>query len=732
MVARTVARYSWVWTLSVLACTEAASLDLSGLSIQQSDKEKTPAVTVDTDDWVVFRLIDEDARPVAGARVSRDVALDDPRLAGRQLDWSKSAISDANGLVAMRRVDIFAWWTDKTTPYILHEGRGIGAAPEIAHKSVSGRLLIVLKPVCHVHGTLTTENVPKSISLTWMDIIVRGPKTSNWMLHGGFGVGERQDFHLLLAPGKYSLSTYVMEDAGQRGSYVSDRIRHEKRTIAVAPGQRNLDIGEISFRPTKAWSLIGQPAPEIGPIKEWRNGSPVTLADLRGQVVWLHLGGHTPWPTASLPGLVKLHDKFGDKGLTILAIYNCSSMEELDRRWAEAYEKNRWIEAKGGNAGVRNVSFRIAIDGGESTFFDGTDKERPGATYARYEVDHCPTDILIDPAGNVVEIPDSDEFEYAIPEMLGLPVQKPKPIVWQPQFNAWYRLEDHQILKYIAPPFIPERAEYFRDKVKGHPDVNPMIPSWCVFRWDGDSTPRMGAQGTGPANLETILQYMLGLKETEYEAPQDLLQLKLPGDWVLRTNASLHAKFLALEGILATELGRKIRFEYQALERNVIVATGVSRLRVPADSPEGDPVHLYATEGKPDSRGSRWSSDRTDVLFRMLSHRTKMPVVDRTDHEDPTDISYFCEHPSIWLRDSQDPQEKHRRLQLLFDRLAEQTLLHLEIRTEPLPTWCISEQSDRGAGGSAPNAPGSTQKPDEPFLFNLADSRSIAETGNVQ
>lgn len=79
MVARTVARYSWVWTLSVLACAEAASLDLSGLSIQQSDKEKAPAVTVDTDDWVVFRLIDEDGRPVAGARVSRDVALDDPR-----------------------------------------------------------------------------------------------------------------------------------------------------------------------------------------------------------------------------------------------------------------------------------------------------------------------------------------------------------------------------------------------------------------------------------------------------------------------------------------------------------------------------------------------------------------------------------------------------------------------------------------------------------------------------
>lgn len=695
MTAKTLARYSWVWTISVLACAHGASLDLGELQLEPSSREKVVTVDADTDDWVVFRLIDEDGRPVAGARMSRNVALDDPHIEGRQLDWSDAATSDENGQVVMRRMNIMPGWLGRTTPYILHEERGIGAAPKISNECTGERLPFVLTPVCHVHGTLSTRNVPsEDIPLTSTQIIVSGSDTSNWMLHGGFSAAEEQVAELLLPPGKYSLIAFAIEEGGSHGSYISDRIRHERRTITVAPGQRDLEIGTIGFRPAKAWGLIGQPAPEIGPIQEWKNGSPVTLADLRGQVVWLHLGGDTPWPTGSLPGLTKLHSTFADKGLTIIAIYNCASMEDLDSRWAKAYERNRWVEARGGNAGVREVSFRIAVDGGESTFFDGTDKERPGATYARYEVDHYPTDVLIDQNGNVVEIPESDEIEYTLAEMLGLPVERPKPVVWEPQFNALYRLGEGQILKHIAPPFIPERAEFFKDKVKGHPDVNPMIPMWCVFRWEGESTPQMGAQGTGPASLETILQYMLGLRETEYEAPQDLLRMDLPGDWVLRTDASLEAKFLALEEILARELGREVRFEYGPLNRSVIVATGKYRLRPPADTPDGAPIHLYATQGEPDAGGSRWMPNTIDSLLRVLRHRTKMPVIDRTEHEDLTDISDIWEHPSIWLRDTQDAREKQHRLQLLFDRLAEQTQLRLEVRTEPLPTWRITEQNN--------------------------------------
>lgn len=551
--------------LSTLMLAAAAGTVGLPLGIAQAGIVAATDKATATDDRVVFRLIDEQGRPVAGAKVSRNVGLDDPQLHGKQLDWSKAATSDENGRVVLPKWDIFAYWSDKTSPYILHEERRIGAAPEIPNNCTGERPPIVLTPVCRVHGMLSDANVPTAdIPLTWMQIVICAGDTSNWMLHGGFRAREEQDFNLLLPPGRYSLTVYALEDAGRKGTFISNKVRRERRIITVTPGQQSLELGVISLRPARVWSLIGQPAPEIGPMKAWKNGSPVTLADLRGEVVWLHFGGKTPMPFLDLPVLTRLHKAFGDKGLTIIAIYNCDSMEELDRLWAQAYERDKWVEAHGKGPGVREAPFRIAVDGGESTFYGGTNQERPGATYGRYDVDLGWTDVLIDRAGNIVRMPDSRDVNDVLSEMLGLPVEKPRPAVWQQPFCELYRLEDGQVLKHIAPPFIPERAEYFKDRLKDLDLTAPfdfMIPSRAIFRWDGKLTQIGGSHGKSSADLQSVIQYVCHLRETEYEGPQDLLHLELPGDWIVRADASLEAAFLALEGIIASELGRRIRFE---------------------------------------------------------------------------------------------------------------------------------------------------------------------------
>lgn len=692
MVAKRLIRSASIWTLVTTVCLGSVSLRTAIAQVQTSEA-KTPAA----EEWVALRLVDEDGQPVAGAKVGRDVGLDNPRIAGEQLDWSKAATSDENGQVVMRRVDIFSWGTDQTAPYILHEARGIGATPEIPHQHSGERPPIVLTPMCRVHGTLSAEAVPASdIPLQWMDIVVHTTNTHNWMLHGSFPVGEKRNFDLLLPPGQYSLRAYGMENQTRRGPTISERVRYERRTFTVTPDRPDLKLDVISLRPTKVWSLIGQPAPEIGPLKAWKNGSPVTLADLRGQLVWLHFGHANPQPAMSLPWLTELHHAFSDKGLTIIAIYNCDSVEELDRRWAEAYERDRWVEAHGKSAGVREVPFRIAIDGGEPTLYDGTDELRSGATYARYDITGYPTSVLIDQTGNIIEMPDSANIKDAIAERLGVQVVKPQPIVWQPQFYGLYRLEDEQVLKRIVPPFIPERAEYFKGKLKNLDSPAPldfMLPSRTIFGWNGELKEMGWTHGKGATHLESILDQVFRLGETEYEGPLDLLRLDLPGDWIVRADASLEARFLALEKIIAAELGRKIQFEKRPLERSVIVARGRFRLRSPARTPEDSTVHLYATGGQPDPGGSRWPAKSTDNLLSMLGHRTKMPIVNRTEHEESTDIVFFHEHPSIWLRELKDAQKKQLRLQQFFDHLAAQTQLRLEIRREPLPTWCITEQS---------------------------------------
>ena len=146
-----------------------------------------------------------------------------------------------------------------------------------------------------------------------------------------------------------------------------------------------MNMKTVDLPITKITSLIGKPAIEFGPIKAWKNGPPVKLADLKGKAVIISFDGATPNTSRDLPRLVDLHNQFADKGLVIIALYNCPDMEYLDNKWVEIFERF---------GGVTDVPFRVAIDGGKPTFYEGTDKERLGATYGIYDITSIPTTIL--------------------------------------------------------------------------------------------------------------------------------------------------------------------------------------------------------------------------------------------------------------------------------------------------------------------------------------------------
>jgi len=635
-----------------------------------------------TPKWVVLRLIDSNGQPVSGARVAPYAMIRAASVPDGRLDGARGGTSAENGQVLLTTWDAFLS-KNRSSLYILHEERGIGAVHEIVRGDPNEKPPIVLEPVCHVRGVLDSTNGPTTgMPLRWANISVRSHST---ILHGSLRAGQRHDFEVLLPSGKYTLFADGSGDKPGRGPCISDNVRVEKRAITVTAGQRDLDIGTISLRPTKVSTLMGLPAPEIGPMKEWRNGSPVTLADLRGQIVWLHFGGQTPFVPVSLPGLADLHNALGNKGLTIIAIYNCASLEELDRRWTEVYERH---------GGVQRVPFRIAIDGGEPTFYEGTSEERPGVTHGRYDITRYPTDVFVDQAGNIFDPPESDNLKEALSELLGLPVEKPPAVPWQPGFHEVYRLEEGQIIKHIAPPFIPERTEYFRNEFKRRVSADVMIPSRVIFHWDGGLTRVGWTFGNGSADLESTLTYVLGLKRNEYEGPQDLLRVKLPGDWIVRDGAHLEAKLLAIEGIIAQELGRPIRFERRSVERDVIVATGMFRLPSSAGAPGSTPIHLYSTDSERDTRASRGIARSVSHLLRILGNRINMPVLDQTEPTEPVNIPYH-DHPAVGGEKVQDVREKERRLQALLDHLTAQTNLQFEVRTEPLPIWYITEQTDR-------------------------------------
>jgi hypothetical protein len=67
-----------------------------------------------------------------------------------------------------------------------------------------------------------------------------------------------------------------------------------------------------------------------------------------------------------------------------------------------------------------------------------------------------------------------------IESMLGVKAESGR-YTWKQRFEQIYRLDDDQILKRIAPPFIPERKDYCANESLD--PRHPEGPATMVLRW---------------------------------------------------------------------------------------------------------------------------------------------------------------------------------------------------------------------------------------------------------
>jgi protocatechuate 3,4-dioxygenase beta subunit/thiol-disulfide isomerase/thioredoxin len=108
---------------------------------------------------------------------------------------------------------------------------------------------------------------------------------------------------------------------------------------------------------------------------EWINTEPLDLATLRGQVVLLDFWGTWCGPcVAELPNIQELHELYGERGLTIIAVHDNSTPPQKIREFLDA----------------RELTFPVAVDNAN------------GTTIGRYNVSAFPTKVLIDRQGRIV------------------------------------------------------------------------------------------------------------------------------------------------------------------------------------------------------------------------------------------------------------------------------------------------------------------------------------------
>ncbi len=403
----------WLILTDENAVIRAGGFELEQLDeklLERSPAEQSEKQVSEISDKIVLKLVDSDGWPVAGAKVGTNVDTRDVSVLGSKLSWSlrgssQPHVSSEWGEIELVREKLFlpSWPPDrKTALYVLHEDRQIGAVCVISRDDSRGEIPLALEPVCHVHGRLSSEGLKK----------IGRPLTSTnvymYWNQDSFGVfshaSDSQRLEFLVPPGRYTLDAY----GGGKGVGTE----HVHPEIEVKANQSELDMGIIDLPPTKLALLIGKPAPELGLIKAWKNGSPVKLAELRGKLVILHFGGEYPSPDRDL---IELHEEFSEADLVIIGLYNCESMKHLEERFSELSKKH---------GGEPDVPFRLAIDGGKSRIVEGTDWEVPGETYGVYDIKAYPTTVLIDQKGNVVEILNLRQAKKKLKSLLSITVQR--------------------------------------------------------------------------------------------------------------------------------------------------------------------------------------------------------------------------------------------------------------------------------------------------------------------
>ena len=430
--------------------------------------------------------------------------------------------------------------------------------------------------------------------------------------------------------------------------------------------------------PVDLWKrLIDKPAPELREIKAWAGGQPVRLADLRGKFVLLHF-----WNSRSedqMAGLMALHEKFGDQGLVIIVIQRDFGVASIEDWQARAVRREEWDN--------RALSFRMALDGGGPTPIEGTDANAPGATYAAFGVEESrhgrrlqPLNLLIGPDGRVlIGSQRARTFERELEGRMGVKAKVP---AWRDRFDRRYALADGQNLKHVGPPYPPERSDYLF-----YTSSNWRYESAAssVFVWDG----RLRHSGTmGVNRLEDVLGFVLKFRRGEFDGPAELLNMTVPGDWIIRLGVPKTDFLKPLETILADELKKPIRFTPREVEREVIVAKGRYQFHPLGDLPNERAVHLGTESLATDDGGGGGSGSLTEMLD-WLGNRVSRLVIDET--ESPNERVQWRDHLARTRNEiGADTEAGRALLKRVLENVSKQTSLTLHQERRKVRMWFVS------------------------------------------
>jgi hypothetical protein len=191
----------------------------------------------------------------------------------------------------------------------------------------------------------------------------------------------------------------------------------------------------------------------------------------------------------------------------------------------------------------------------------------------------------------------------------------------------------------------------------------------------------------GSSSLQQVLGFALKLRRGEFDGPAELLNMPVPGDWIVRQGASKTDQLTALEKILADELKKPIHFTPHEIEREVVVAVGRYQFHPLGRLSKQRAVHL-GTGSFPSDEGGGGSGSLGEMLD-WLGDRVGRLVIDET--EPSNERIQWRDHLARTTNEiALDNKSGHELLKHLLENVSKQTSLTFRQERRKVKVWSVS------------------------------------------
>jgi hypothetical protein len=216
-------------------------------------------------------------------------------------------------------------------------------------------------------------------------------------------------------------------------------------------------------------------------------------------------------------------------------------------------------------------------------------------------------------------------------------------------------LSENETFRWLAPPFIPQRMDYYQTSHASQAAHIPAGPCHMQFSW-GNGQLHWDSMTFGRFCAQDMIQRFLHVYPQELEGDNSLTKMEIKGDLVVRTGLDGELYRAMLEKIISEAAGTTLTLQFREVERPAIVFTGnwdarnVDGSALPANQ-KPQRIEIYGANLSDPPTGCNDSRGTVDTFAKSVGAWIDRTVIVEA-WEAPRELSWRFRHVKVGTRES--------------------------------------------------------------------------------